>query len=167
MDITINQAINQLLAGKVIGVPTDTVYGLSCLPDYADEIYRVKKRNQGKKIVTMVYDESFFEIDDPILKSRMGAVWPGPVTLIFQQNESMESYRIPNEPNLLNLLSALQLPIYTTSANISGEEPCLTREQFKREFPDIDLLIEEVPSLKTNIASEILVYKNGEFERIR
>lgn len=167
MTINIQQAIEQLQAGKVIGVPTDTVYGLSCLPQFSEQLFRVKNRNRGKKLVTMVYDQVSLQIDDVKLKQKMNEVWPGAVTLIFEYNQQMTGFRIPDEPNLLALLKELDSPLYTTSANISGESPCLTREQFMHVFPNIDLLEESNSIVKTNVASEIYIYKNEIFERIR
>ncbi len=167
MDITIDEAIKRLCAGDVIGVPTDTVYGLSSLVEYGEKIYDVKKRESSKKLVTMISNQESLDVTDDILLEKMNEVWPGAVTLIFNHNNEMTSYRIPNEPNLLKLLDKLGKPIFTTSANISGQEPCLTREQFHQTFPNIGLLNEDVISSKSTIPSEIYIYDNNLFERIR
>lgn len=167
MDLTIEQAIIELKAGRVIGVPTDTVYGLSSLIPFGEEIYRVKNRDRSKKLVTMVSNERILNVVDPILLERMNLVWPGAVTLIFDYEGEMRSFRIPDEPNLLELLKSLDEPIYTTSANVSGNEPCLSREEFKQTFPNIGLLNEDVESVKSAIPSEIYIYKEEKFERIR
>lgn len=167
MDITIDEAIKLLENGEVIGVPTDTVYGLSSGIEFGHKIYEVKKRESSKKLVTMISDKEDLSVTDPVLSDKMDQVWPGPVTLIFDYNQEMKSYRIPDEPNLLKLLDKLGKPIYTTSANISGHEPCLTREQFKATFPNIGLLNEDISSVKSTVPSEIYIYKNNKFERIR
>lgn len=167
MDLTIDEAIKQLNDGNVIGVPTDTVYGLSTLVDFGEKIYEVKNRDDSKKLITMIANTEDLDVNDAVLLSKMDDVWPGAVTLIFKQDGEMRSFRIPNEPNLLHLLKKLQKPIYTTSANISGQEPCKTREEFKRIFPNIGLLKEDVKSVKSEIPSEIYIYENKHFERIR
>ncbi|WOO87960.1 Sua5/YciO/YrdC/YwlC family protein [Mollicutes bacterium LVI A0039] len=167
MDLSIEEAIEKLNNGEVIGVPTDTVYGLSSCLDYGEKIYEAKQRSHGKKLITMLHDYKCLEITNPVLKKRMEEVWPGAVTLIFEYNSEMTSFRIPNEPNLLLLLERLGKPIYTTSANISGEDPCLSREEFKQKFPNIGLLKEDIDSLKSAVPSEIYVFNNNQFERIR
>ncbi len=167
MDIDIEQAIEMLLAGEVIGVPTDTVYGLSSLKMHGEKIFEVKMRDKTKKLVTMVSDGNLIKVEDEILKSKIKEVWPGAVTLIFEYNGEMTSFRVPNEPNLLALLQKLKQAIYTTSANISGEPPCLTRAQFKAQFPDIGLLKEPIRCEKSNVPSQIYIYQNNQFERIR
>lgn len=167
MNITIDEAIKALNDGLVIGVPTDTVYGLSSLTEYGEKIYEVKNRDRAKKLVTILSDVSQINVTNQILLDKMKEVWPGPVTLIFDYEGEMTSFRIPDEPNLLNLINKLGKPIYTTSANISGKEPCLTRNEFISEFPEIGLLDEDLISVKSSIPSEIYVFENNKFERIR
>ncbi len=167
MDLSTAAAINALNEGKVIGVPTDTVYGLSSLCEYGSELYNIKKRDKSKKLITMLHSIEQINISDPILLNMMKDVWPGAVTLIFEYEGDMRSFRIPNESNLLKLLKLLKKPIYTTSANISGCDDVITREQFKQVFPNIGLLKEESINKKSTVPSTILIYKNGKFERIR
>ncbi len=167
MDISINQAIELLENGQVIGVPTDTIYGISSLINFGDKIYEVKRRDRTKKLVTMISDVSQINVTDKVLLDKMKEVWPGAVTLIFEYEGEMTSFRIPDEPNLIELIDRLGKPIYTTSANISGEDPCLDRKQFKDVFPNIGLLEEKVEGPRSSVPSEIYVYKKGKFERIR
>ncbi len=167
MEYTLEEAIDALKRGEVIGVPTDTVYGLSSMRAYSDNIYCVKNRDKEKKLVTMIYESKILNITDKVLLSKMEKVWPGAVTLIFDYDNEMTSFRIPDEPNLLELLRVINEPIYTTSANLSGEEPCLTREQFIATFPHIGLLKETIEIEKSSVPSEIYIYEQDKFERIR
>lgn len=167
MDITVEEAIIKLNKGEAIGVPTDTVYGISTLCEHGNVLYDIKKRDKSKKLITMISSVDQINVDDEVLLKKMEEVWPGKVTLIFNYEGEMRSFRIPNEPNLLELLSKINKPIYTTSANVSGNEPVNTREEFKKEFPKLALLKEEVDSQRSNIPSEIYIYENKKFERIR
>lgn len=167
MTISIEEAVNRLERGEVIGVPTDTVYGLSSLKPFGDKIYQVKGRKKEKKLVTMVSSIEMLDDVDETLKAKMEDVWPGAVTLIYDVEGELTSFRIPDEPNLLALLEALGKPIFTTSANISGEPACLSREEFEVVFPNIGLLAEEINTTKTNTPSEIYIYEENQFERIR
>lgn len=165
--MTIDEAISKLEAGLVIGVPTDTIYGLSSLVDYGDEIYEVKKRDKSKKLIRMISSIDSLNIQDQVLLDKMNEVWPGKVTLIFEYEGEMTSFRIPDEPNLLALLDKLGKPIYTTSANISGQEPVASRDEFFETFPNLGLLDEDMECEKSSVPSEIYIYKNAKFERIR
>ncbi len=167
MDLNIDEAIAELQNGCIIGVPTDTIYGLSSLHMFGEKIYQLKKRDKSKKLITMISSIDQLDVNDPILLSKMKEVWPGNVTLIFDYQNEMRSFRIPNEPNLLALLTKLDEPVYTTSANLSGEQPVENREQFKNKFPTIGILKEPIKCSKTSIPSEIYMYENNKFERIR
>lgn len=167
MNISVDEAITRLNNGEVIGVPTDTIYGVSSLREFGSEIYKIKQRDKSKKLITMISSIDQLTIEDDVLLEKMNEVWPGKVTLIFEYEGEMQSFRIPNEPNLLQLLEKLGKPIYTTSANISGCKPCQDRVQFEQTFSDIGLLNEEIKSTKSSIPSEIYVYKDTKFERIR
>lgn len=167
MNISVDEAINLLNDGQVIGVPTDTIYGISSLCEYGEHIYQVKKRDKSKKLITMISSIDQLAIKDEVLLKKMHEVWPGKVTLIFEYEGEMRSFRIPNEPNLLQLLEQLKKPIYTTSANISGYDSCQSREEFAQTFPNLGLLNEEISSSKSSIPSEIYIYKDTKFERIR
>lgn len=165
--MNIDQAISKLEAGQVIGVPTDTIYGISSLIPYGEKIYEIKHRDKSKKLITMISSIDQLNITDQVLLKKMNEVWPGAVTLIFEYEGEMRSFRIPNEPNLLALLNKLGKPIYTTSANISGEDPVSSREEFHVTFPKLGLVDEDLKCNKSSIPSEIYIYKNGKFERIR
>jgi L-threonylcarbamoyladenylate synthase len=167
MTINEQKAIEILLSGGVIGIPTDTIYGFACLQGYEEKIYKLKKRNLSKPLITMVNSIDYFGEVDSVLYEMMNKVWPGSTTLIFDVEGVNTSYRIPKEQNLLNLLTKLNLPIYSTSANISGEAPCLTCEEFEDNFPNVGLLAEPIITIKSGTPSSILLYNKGVFQKIR
>lgn len=158
--IKLNEAIERLQLGEVIGVPTDTVYGFASLEFSVDKIYKLKGREMNKKIIKMISSKEILKIKDNDLLKLMDEVWPGATTIIFDHNGSMESFRIPNEKNLLKLLSEINVPVYVTSANESGEKPCVTRKEFEKKFPKVPLLEEIVECSKSNTPSKILLYNS-------
>ncbi len=160
------EAIILLKKGYVIGIPTDTVYGLAVLESYAYKIYQLKGRSRQKKLITMIGDNVKFKVDQK-LKQEFKKNWPGKVTYVFEEEGQLNSYRKPNEPNVLSLLNKSNLKIKTTSANISGTSPCLTREEFYQVFPEIPLLEEVVFTRKANSPSKIIVYNRTKKIRIR
>ncbi len=167
MIINEKKAMELLLAGEVIGIPTDTVYGLACLEAYEDKIYKIKKRDANKKLITIIDDISFFKNIDPKLFALMENLWPGDTTIIFDYYGNSIGFRIPDDPNLLSLLGNLQLPIKTTSANVSNSNPCTTKDEFILNFPNIPLLKEKKIKHKTCKPSKIIVYNNSKIKKIR
>lgn len=160
------EAIILLKKGYVIGIPTDTIYGFAALEEYEHKIYQKKGRNPKKKLITMLSENVKFNIDRK-LKWEMIKNWPGKVTYVFEEHGKLTSYRIPDEKNVTTMLANSGLRIKTTSANKSGDEPCLSREEFYRRFPDVPLLDEVQTSEKTLSPSKIYVYNRGKKIRIR
>lgn len=166
MFIDVNEAIQILKRGGVIGIPTDTVYGLAALRPASKQIYEIKKRDINKKLISFVKIGYKFDVDNftnDLFKSH----WPGNTTFIIKQNEEFVSFRIPNEPNVLNLLDLLDEPLLTTSANISGELPATSPDEFFEKFPGIPLLKEDVIITKSKEPSTILKIDENKIIKIR
>ncbi len=166
MICNIKEAAVLLKQGYVIGIPTDTVYGLASLVENEHKIYRIKGRSRTKKLITMLANSETLDVDQKLMREFVKN-WPGKVTYIFEENGKLNSYRKPDEPNVQRLLSKSGLRIKTTSANISGNPPCLTREEFEQTFPNIPLLKEEIKCEKGNEPSKIIVYNRKKKIRIR
>lgn len=171
MEIEIDEAIKLLKLGEVIIVPTDTVYGFVCLEENKDKIYDMKNRPKNKELIKLVnkvekcLDIDEFSLDE--IKEIASEYWPGSNTLIFKKNNKFISYRIPNEINLLKLLSNFDDNIVSTSANISGKKPLLTYEEISKTFPDIKVLKKNHKTIMSNEPSKIFKIKKNSIERIR
>ncbi len=166
-----SEIIKALKAGEVVGIPTDTVYGFAVLREFSDKVYALKKRPKHKKLISFVPSVSFVgEVDDlsnEEVEFFASKYWPGPNTLIFNKGGELTSFRIPNEKNVLSLLDNLGDIMLTTSANISGEETCLSQEDFEATFPNVKLLEERYVSQKQNQASNIYVITCEGVKKIR
>ncbi len=166
MQLNCQDIYGKLINGNVVGVPTDTVYGLASLKNSIDQLYIIKKRDKSKKIVQFIASCNQLDVKDQKLINKMHQVWPGNVTLIFNYHNEMTSFRIPDEDNILSLLNLLNEPLFVTSANLSGLPEITTKEEFELVFPNIPLLKEDIKTKKSNKPSKIYQYKN-EFERLR
>lgn len=142
--------------GQVVGVPTDTVYGLVSRvssQEGLETIYREKGRSKSKKciqFISEIEDISYiFDYEYRLAK----AVWPGKVTLLLQKEESdeKEGYRIPDSTLIREVIRYVGEPLYSTSANRSGAMPVVTAKEFEKIFPNIpvyedDMIITGQPS---------------------
>ena len=122
---SIYKAANLLLLGKVIAIPTETVYGLGIChnsPKGVEKLCAVKKRDPSKsiaicldtyenvkKIVTQIPDLFW------VLAKRF---FPGPLTLVFSSERGCIGIRVP-EHDLCRELIKKTGPLYITSANYS------------------------------------------------
>ncbi|MGL4768613.1 MAG: L-threonylcarbamoyladenylate synthase [Mycoplasmoidaceae bacterium] len=102
---------------KVLICPTDTVNGV--LSMHKSDIYKVKKRRLTKKIILFISNVFFIKNPSKDLIKLAKCFWPGKLTLIYNG----KGYRCPNDPFILDLLEHTG-PLYSSSANISGQEPC-------------------------------------------
>ncbi|RLT43884.1 MAG: threonylcarbamoyl-AMP synthase [Chloroflexi bacterium] len=128
---------------QVIGVPTDTVYGLVCRYDSSKaiaELYRVKDRPPEKALPVLIGDPSQLALVvdgelPPLAQELIARFWPGPLTLILPARPhlppvltaggSTVGVRIPDQP-FLRELARQAGPLASSSANRSGGPECST-----------------------------------------
>ena len=132
------KAVELLRDNQVVGMPTETVYGLAGNA-YSEEavkrIFLAKGRPQDNPLI--VHISEFSEIYDlvsevpDIAKKLAEEFWPGPLTMILPKSEKVPScvtagldsvaVRCPSHKVARNLIKYCGLPIAAPSANISGK----------------------------------------------
>lgn len=154
----VDRAAGILRAGGVVGVPTDTVYGLAAIPtDPAaiGRLYRLKGRPADRPVALLVASpeqaRSLVRLDGPaaLLAERH---WPGALTLVLTTTVPLPDWvgdprrgtvgvRMPAGETVLGLLEAAG-PLAVTSANLSGEPPAVDDVEAERIFGDgVDLYL--------------------------
>ena len=124
----------RLIQGELIGLPTETVYGLAANvfnSNAVSSIFKTKNRPTSNPLIVHVASLSqaralvkhFPEKAEQLAQ----AFWPGPLTLILPKNKSVSqlvtanqenvAIRIPNHPTALSLLNQLDFPLVAPSAN--------------------------------------------------
>ena len=90
------QTLACLESGGVVGIPTDTVYGIACKvsdEDCIKRLYKIKERDHLKAIAVLIGSkDQITKLSDqvtPDMKKLMTAFWPGALTIIM-----------PKKPNL-------------------------------------------------------------------
>ena len=131
-------ACNLLKQGEVVGVPTETVYGLAgdaCNSNAIKKIFQAKGRPADNPLIVHISDikmldgiVSEFNQDAQALAD---AFWPGPLTIIMPKgkkvcNETtagLESVgvRMPSNEIARKIISLSNTPFSAPSANISGK----------------------------------------------
>ena len=137
-DASIELAVSAIKAGKLIGLPTETVYGLAAnaLDDTTVfNVFKAKERPSFNPLIVHVADVNMArELAEVSLLAEklMLAFWPGPLTLVLKlkPNNPLSSLvtagldsvalRSPNHPIALKLLERGKLPLAAPSANKSG-----------------------------------------------
>ncbi|MBI9020943.1 MAG: L-threonylcarbamoyladenylate synthase, partial [Verrucomicrobia bacterium] len=120
----IRRACELLEAGGLVGVPTETVYGIACDPAHLENLYAAKERDRGKPIARLAASLEQVEAlgadfgrDGKALAEKY---WPGPLTLVLDTPDGPTGFRVPAHEVPLALARAFGRPIALTSANKSG-----------------------------------------------
>jgi L-threonylcarbamoyladenylate synthase len=131
----VHLAIEKVQDNQIIGIPTETVYGLGVDP-YSqiaiEKLFKIKERDDTKPISLLVH--SFTEIHKLNISTEIPEIvelyWPGPLTIVVEVNEPFLSGIGTTNPNSVGIrvpenVLAIELlkktgPLAVTSANISG-----------------------------------------------
>ena len=130
-------AAQRLRCGQVVGVPTETVYGLAADATNADgvaEIFTVKGRPANNPLITHVLSTTEAKwITGGWPKSAeilAAAFWPGPLTMVLPSSGKVApavsaglstiGVRVPAHPVMREILTLAKIPLAAPSANRSG-----------------------------------------------
>ncbi len=159
-------AVDNIIEGKVIAFPTNSVYGIGGNPlnlNVINRIYDIKFRDRTKGLLLLISDfedaTKIAEFND-IAQKLVNHYWPGQLTLILKKKEpniippevtafqNTIGLRVPENEILLNILKLLKRRshfggLIGTSANYSGEPPSISGEEvIKKILSPIDLIID-------------------------
>ncbi|WP_297334466.1 L-threonylcarbamoyladenylate synthase [Flavobacterium sp.] len=133
----INIAATALQSGKVVAIPTETVYGLAGIiynQEAIKDIYRIKKRPLENPLIVHTHSAEIFPeiaVDIPEAAYKLAeAFWPGPLTILLKKNTVIPdnvtsgldtvAVRVPSHPVTISLLRELKQPVAAPSANPFG-----------------------------------------------
>jgi L-threonylcarbamoyladenylate synthase len=121
--------------GGVAIFPADTLYGLACDPlteAGVRRIHRIKGRDEGRSSAVMYFSplamRELLAGLGPRSREAVGALLPGPVTLVLSNPERRYPLACREDPERLGVrliegpLAGMPLPVFQTSANPSGDE---------------------------------------------
>ncbi len=145
-------ALEALDGGRVVAIPTDTVYGLAVdpfLPGASDRLFALKRRPRTVDLPLLVAGA------DQVLTVATGVprvaarltdrYWPGPLTLVVPRRPDLEAdlgddeatvgVRCPDHEVPLALCRRRR-PLATTSANLHGEPTLSTAAEVEAALGD-------------------------------
>jgi tRNA threonylcarbamoyl adenosine modification protein (Sua5/YciO/YrdC/YwlC family) len=135
----IAQAGRALQRGRLVVLPTDTVYGIAADAFDADAVERLlRAKGRGRQMPPPVLVSSPFTLDalaagvPEWARALVEELWPGPLTLVFRQQPSLQwdlgetrgtvAVRMPDHPVAIELLLRTG-PLAVSSANRTGLPP--------------------------------------------
>lgn len=153
-------AVSLLREGKLVAIPTETVYGLAA--NALDEaavlsIFKTKERPHFDPLIVHIHDidqvEKYANWSDKRLKQLAQHFWPGPLTLLLNKKmiipdlvtSGLEqvAIRVPSHPLTLEVLRKIELPLAAPSANPFGYVSPTSAEHVQRQLGDkIDYILD-------------------------
>lgn len=133
--VSLNKAIELLIQGEIVAIPTETVYGLAANAENENairQVFRTKGRPLNHPLILHIADKnqvSNYALDIPDYAWELiNQFWPGPLTLVFnaKKDKSLDlvrgghdtiAIRCPKHPLTQELLSTLNFPLVAPSAN--------------------------------------------------
>lgn len=169
----VSYAAQQIRQGEVLGMPTDTFYGLAADPfnlRAVDRVYEIKTRSRHKPLSLLIENtEQAEELARPLppeFYALARRFWPGPLTIIVRAasklplkvtaNTGNVALRIPAAAIPVAVIQAAGIPVTATSANLSGATECTTAIEVRDQLQNRIGIIIDGGTSPREVASTIV-----------
>lgn len=144
---SLEKAVSALLSGRLVVLPTDTIYGFSALDTKEGEkaIRKAKGRGAEKGFIRLVAAPGDIKrYSSAKISPNLLSLWPGPLTLVLPLDEGeTAAFRCPGDTWLREVVAKAGRAIFSTSVNISGDAPLFRARDIEAMFGGIASLIIE------------------------
>lgn len=177
----IAKAIEILDRGSVVGMPTETVYGLAARidkPRGIETIFKVKERPFFDPLIVHISDldqiSKVVGYFPEVAQELAAKFWPGPLTLVLPRNPQLNpmitsgletvGVRMPSHPVALELIRAVGEPLAAPSANKFGKTSPTKADHVRNEFKNEDIFVLEGGDSQIGIESTVLWVHSSDFK---
>ena len=184
-DAAVAEAAALIAAGKVVAVPTETVYGLAgdaTSDEAVSAIYAAKGRPSFNPLIVHVRDlaqAQEFGVFDEIGIALAHQFWPGPLTLVVPLRPGSDlaasataglptvAVRVPAHRAMRALLERTGLPLAAPSANASGTISPTNADHVRRSLDGRIPLVIDDGATSGGIESTIVAVTDGTVRLLR
>lgn len=183
MDLSDQEVVNLLESGKIVVIPTDTIYGIvgSALnPKTVEKIYQLRKRSSNKPFIILIFslnDLNHFNIKlSDQQKKFLQKYWPNPLSVVLScpdkkfkylhRGENSLAFRVPKNYWLKKLLKQVG-PLVAPSANFEGAKPPQTINDAKKYFGDKVSFYLDGGRLESEPSTVVQLKKEGSWKVLR
>jgi L-threonylcarbamoyladenylate synthase len=148
----ISAAVSAVRRGRLVVLPTDTVYGVGCdafRPEAVAALLAAKGRGRDMPVPVLVGSPAALGGVatglKPVARRLVEAFWPGGLTVVCEQQASLQwdlgdtrgtvAVRMPLHPVAIEVLRETG-PMAVSSANLSGRPPARSAEQAREQLGD-------------------------------
>ncbi len=172
----VEAARHALREGKLLVLPTETVYGLVARADdpaVVERVRRTKERPPTKPFARLVASTAAVEAETGPLPRTARALaerfWPGPLTLVLEPKGGGDpiGFRVPGLQFAREVVDC-GFPVLATSANRSGgEEPVTAADALAALGDRVDVAYDAGPALLARPSTVVSVGRSGSYEILR
>lgn len=177
--------IETLKSGGTILYPTDTIWGIGCdatNSDAINKIIEIKKRDKSKSMIILVESEKRLQdlVDVPEIAWDIMELSEKPVTLIYDNPKALPQellaedgsigIRLVDDLFLKKIITKLNKPLVSTSANFSGQKSPMKFSDISQEIISaVDFVAEENHDKVAEFSgsSVIRIWNDGRIKVIR
>ena len=170
---TMIAAVAAIRAGGLVGMPTETVYGLAAdalNPAAVLKIFSAKGRPRFDPLIVHIPDPDWawqIAVATPRAMKLAAACWPGPLTLVLKRQSMVPDVvtsgldtvgiRCPDHPLARELLRICGTPLAAPSANVFGRISPTTAEHVREQLGAlVDVILDGGPC-RVGIESTVLL----------
>jgi len=183
--LSIQEAAQKLSQGGIVGIPTETVYGLAADAlnvDAVTKVFEAKNRPSFDPLICHVDRVEAMQAltCEPLsqaVRDLVEAFCPGPLTIILPKAEHVPDLvtagldtvgiRIPDHPMTLELLRTLGKPLAAPSANPFGYVSPTTAEHVVQQLGDRIDGVMDGGACRVGLESTIVAYQKGRWTVLR
>lgn len=195
-DEHLDRATRAIRAGKLVGLPTETVYGVAANaldPGAVARLYAAKDRPRFNPLIVHIaarwadldslHTRGIIDLDalEPAGRAaaeRLIVRWPGPLTLVLPRGPAVPelttagldtvAVRCPDHPAAQALLGRLDVPLAAPSANRSGRISPTTAQAALDELGDrLELVLDGGPCVVGLESTVVHVHASGQVTLLR
>lgn len=177
------EAAALLQQGKVVGIPTETVYGLAAdarNPEAVRQIFAAKGRPADNPLIVHIAEMQALEqvaaVVPPLAVKLAEHFWPGPLTMILPKRSDIPEItsggldtigiRMPSHPVARALILLSGVPIAAPSANISGYPSPTTAQHVMRDMHGKIAAVVDGGGCSVGVESTVIALENDDTVRI-
>ena len=149
-------AVEALEKGGLVGIPTETVYGIAVNledPGARRRLLEARRSPEGKPITVHIGERDDLRkvVSGPVPPSARRLIqkfWPGPLTIVFPSADGAGvGVRYPRHKVACEILRRARVRVGAPSANLSGGSPAVTGEEALQGFGGkLDVLVDAGPT---------------------
>lgn len=165
---SVMMAAQLLQQGKIIAIPTDTIYGLAGVainPLAVQQLYEIKRRDGSKPLaicLSNVKEIGTWGVLDDVPAGMLECLLPGPYTICLRRTSALPKafnpgqetvgIRVPDN-KFVRSVAKIVGPLALTSANISSEPSSLQPDEFRALWSKLDGVFHEKSDSKKRLES--------------